>query len=200
MIIENLFPKPIGFFKFDEGLTEIQNEFLLSQEQYNNVYNGTSENKYILKSKELENICTFIEKCAHEYFMATYSPKNDVNLRLTQSWANYTKVGQQHHKHSHSNSFISGCFYVNADKGKDKIYFQKTEYFPITFPTIEWNPYNSETWWYPIGTNDLIFFPSSLTHYVAPVESEETRISIAFNLYPVGHIGDETQLTALYLR
>jgi hypothetical protein len=34
---------------------------------------------------------------------------------------------------------------------------------------------------------------------VQPVGGEDTRISIAFNTFPVGHVGDEDELTALYL-
>jgi hypothetical protein len=45
----------------------------------------------------------------------------------------------------------------------------------------------------------LILFPSSLTHMVQTVESEQTRISLAFNTFPVGHVGDEMDLTGLSL-
>lgn len=199
MIIENLFPTPIGFFKYEEGLTEAQKTFLVDQPQRPNDGNTSSEDKYLLKQKKLASLTTFIEKCAHEYFMATINPKNDVRLRLTQSWLNWTKPGQFHHKHAHPNSLVSGCFYVSANKETDRIFFYKDGYQRIKFPPIDWNAYNSESWWYPVGTNDLIFFPSSLTHMVEPVGGEDTRISLAFNFFPKGHIGDEMELTALYL-
>ena len=131
--------------------------------------------------------------------MATICPKNDVRLKITQSWLNWTKPGEYHHKHAHPNSLISGCFYVNAKKETDKIVFYKEIYQQIKFPPIAWNAYNSESWWYSIGTNDLIFFPSHLNHMVQPVGGEDTRISLAFNTFPIGHIGDESELTALYL-
>lgn len=199
MIIENLFPTPIGFFKFDEGLSKAENEFITNQPQRPNDGNTSSADKYILKQKKLNNLTTFIEKCAHEYFMGSVTPKNDVRLRITQSWLNWTAPGQYHHKHAHPNSFISGCFYVSANKETDKIYFYKDAYQPIKFPPAEWNMFNSESWWFPVGTGDLVFFPSHLTHMVQPVGGEDTRISLAFNMFPVGHIGDEDELTALYL-
>ncbi|NDJ15538.1 MAG: hypothetical protein EBY17_30920, partial [Acidobacteriia bacterium] len=71
VIIENLFPTPIGFFKFEEGLTETQKTFLSEQDQRPNDGNTSSVDKYILKQKKLANLTTFIEKCAHEYLMAT---------------------------------------------------------------------------------------------------------------------------------
>lgn len=199
MIIENLFPTPIGMFKFEEGLTEDQVKFLTDQDQRPNDGNTSSVDKYILKQKMLSNLTTFIEKSLQEYFMATHCPKNDVRLRITQSWLNWTKPGQFHHKHAHPNSLISGCFYVNANRDTDKIFFYKDAYQRIKFPPVEWNSYNSESWWYPVGTGDLIFFPSELSHMVQTVGGEDTRISLAFNTFPVGYVGDEDELTALHL-
>lgn len=194
MQLENLFPTPIGFFKYDGA---VDTEFLANQEQRPNEGNTSGADKYILK--KLPDLTTFIEKSLHTYLMSTICPKNDVRLRITQSWLNWTKPGQYHHKHAHPNSLISGCFYVKANKNTDKIFFYREAYKPIKFPPIEWNPYNSESWWYAVGAGDLIFFPSSLTHMVEPVGGENTRISIAFNTFPVGYVGDEDELTALHL-
>ena len=199
MVIENLFPTPIGFFKYEEGLTEAQKTFMLEQPQRPNEGNTSSEDRYLLKQKKLGSLTTFIEQCAQEYLMATINPKFDARLRITQSWLNWTKPGQYHHKHAHPNSLISGCYYVNANKETDKIFFYKDGYKQIKFPPVEWNAYNSESWWYPVGTGDLVLFPSSLTHMVMPVGGEDTRVSLAFNTFPVGHIGDEDELTALHL-
>jgi uncharacterized protein (TIGR02466 family) len=196
LIIENLFPIPIGFFKYD-GYVDI--DFLNTQPQCSNEYNTSSKDKYLLNHKQLFDLRQFIEKSIHEYFMATYCPKNDTRLKITQSWLNWTKPNQHHHKHAHPNSLISGCYYVNAHKDRDKIFFYRDAYQQIRFPPVEWNLYNSDSWWYPVGTGDIIIFPSSLTHMVRPVEGEDTRISLAFNTFPIGDIGDENELTALRL-
>jgi uncharacterized protein (TIGR02466 family) len=187
-------------FKYEDGLTETQKIFLFNQTQRFNEGNTSSQDQYLLKQKKLFDLTNFIEKCLFQYFTATINPKNDVKLRITQSWLNWTKPGQYHHKHAHPNSLISGCFYVNADKANDKIFFYRNGYQSIKFPPVEWNPYNSESWWYPVGTNDLVFFPSSLTHMVETVGGEETRVSLAFNTFPIGYVGDENDLTALHLR
>ncbi len=196
MILENLFPTPIGFFNYTG---KIDKDFLNDQPQRPNDGNTSSQERYILKHSQLFDLRQFIEASLHEYFMATYNPKNDTRLKLTQSWLNWTKPGQYHHKHAHPNSFISGCYYVNAIKETDKIYFYRDGYQRLKFPPIDWNPYNSDSWWYPVGSGDLIFFPSSLTHMVQPVEGDDTRISLAFNTFPIGEIGDENDLTALRL-
>jgi len=198
-MIHNLFPAPIGRDELGRDLTAKELSFLKKQETRSNMGNITSTNNTILKSKELTNLRDFIETKVSEYFTEVYKPKHKVGLKVTQSWTNYTENGQYHHKHAHPNSFVSGVFYIQSDKEKDKIYFYKDGYQQIKFPPSEWNVWNSESWWFEVGTGDLILFPSSLTHMVQTVESEQTRISLAFNTFPVGHVGDEMDLTGLSL-
>ena len=161
--------------------------------------NTTSTNNSILKAKELTKLRDFIETKVSEYFTEVYRPKHKVNLKITQSWTNYTEQGQYHHKHAHPNSFVSGVFYIQSSREHDKIYFYNDAYRQIKFPPEEWNVWNSESWWFDVGTNDLMLFPSSLTHSVETVNHEETRISLAFNTFPVGQVGDEMDLTGLQL-
>jgi uncharacterized protein (TIGR02466 family) len=199
MEIINLFPTTIGSFKLNRNITEEENLFLRSQEQKPNEGNTTSANRLILNSSEIVGIKEFIKNGIDEYFKIIQCPEKEVELNITQSWLNYSEPGQWHHKHSHSNSFLSGCFYVNADKDLDKIYFYKEQYKQIKIPSKEFNLSNSDSWWLPVGTGDLIIFPSSLTHMVQNVEAKETRISIAFNTFPVGYIGNDDSLTGLHL-
>lgn len=199
MEIINLFPTTIGSFKLNRNITEEENLFLRSQEQKPNEGNTTSANRLILNSSEIVSIKEFIKSGIDEYFKIIQCPEKEVELNITQSWLNYSEPGQWHHKHSHSNSFLSGCFYVNADKDLDKIYFYKEQYKQINIPSKEFNLSNSDSWWLPVGTGDLIIFPSSLTHMVQNVEAKETRISIAFNTFPVGYIGNDDSLTGLHL-
>lgn len=198
-MIHNLFPIPIGRYELGRDLTAKELSFLKKQKTRSNMGNITSTNNTILKSKELTNLRDFIETKVSEYFTEVYKPKHKVGLKVTQSWTNYTEHGQYHHKHSHPNSFVSGVFYIQSDKEKDKIYFYRDGYQQIKFPPSEWNIWNSESWWFEVGTGDLVLFPSSLTHMVQIVESEQTRISLAFNTFPVGHVGDEMDLTGLSL-
>jgi uncharacterized protein (TIGR02466 family) len=198
-MIHNLFPIPIGRYKLDRDLTAKELSFLVNQETRSNMGNLTSANNTILKAKELTKLRDFIETKVSEYFTEVYSPVHKVNLKITQSWTNYTKQGEYHHKHEHPNSFVSGVFYVQSEKAKDKIYFYRNGYQQIKFPPKEWNVWNSDSWWFDVGTCDLILFPSSLTHMVETVDHEQTRISLSFNTFPVGNVGDELSLTGLNL-
>jgi len=91
MVINNLFPTPVVFFKFGRNLTEAELDFIKGQERHANEGNTTSNDRKILKSKELTELRDFIEDSMLEYFKAIHAPKFDVSLYLTQSWANYTE-------------------------------------------------------------------------------------------------------------
>lgn len=198
-MIHNLFPIPVGRYELGRDLTSKELSFLKNQETRPNMGNVTSANKTLLKSKELTQLRDFIETKVSDYFTEVYNPKHKVNLKITQSWTNYTKQGEYHHKHEHPNSFISGVFYVQSHKAKDKIYFYRTGYQQIKLPPNEWNAWNSDSWWFDVGTCDLILFPSSLTHMVETVDHEQTRISLSFNTFPIGNVGEEMDLTGLQL-
>ena len=198
-MIHNLFPIPVGIYKLDRDLTEEEIDFIKGQETRPNMGNVTSKDNTILRNSELTNLRDFIETKVSEYFTTIHNPKHKVNLRITQSWTNYTEPGQWHHKHAHPNSFISGVFYPQANKETDKIYFYHDGYQMIKLPPSEWNVWNSESWWFEVGTGDLILFPSSLTHMVETVQGDQTRISLSFNTFPVGVVGEEMDLTGLKL-
>jgi len=197
LITHSLFPTAVSFFQYG-GITEKEIQFITKQKTKSNTGNTTSVDGYILKKKEMKKLKQFIEKSLKEYFQNIYQPKNDVEPYITQSWCNYTKEGEFHHKHFHPNSFVSDVFYVQADRTKDKIYFYKDGYQQIKISAKEYNPFNSESWWFETGTNDLVIFPSNLTHMVEKVVGKE-RISLSFNTFLKGHIGEDIELTGLHI-
>lgn len=199
MNLINLFPTAIGSFHLDREITAEEMDFMLNQPQHNNTGNTTSEDKNILAHEKMADIQEFVQQSVDRYFQEIFRPKFDVKLRLTQTWLNYSEPGQFHHKHAHPNSLISGCFYPQANKELDKIFFFNEPYKRIDIHTEDFNPYNSSSWWLPVGTGDLLIFPSSLTHMVENVKAEKTRVSLAFNTFPVGYIGNDNSLTGLHL-
>jgi uncharacterized protein (TIGR02466 family) len=199
MNIHNLFPTALGMFNLGRDLTEVEISFIKNQEKRNNMGNTTSVDTTILKNPELKSVKDFIEQSIAQYFKEVYAPKNDTALRITQSWCNYTEPGQFHHKHAHPNSFISGVFYPQANKETDKIYFYRDGYQQLKTPTEDFNQYNSDSWWMEAYTGRMFLFPSNLTHMVETVEGKDTRISLSFNTFPVGNIGQDESLTGLHL-
>lgn len=194
--MHGLFAQPVGMF--DRPLSDDEKSLLMGLETRPNMGNTTSTDNFVLRKSELTNLRSWIEDCVSDYFKATANPKHDVSLRITQSWVNYSEQGQYHHKHAHPNSLVSGVFYVNTNDN-DRIYFYRSGFQQIKFPTDGWNQWNSESWWFEAVEGRLVLFPSSLEHMVPTVEGEKTRVSLSFNTFPVGTVGEEMDLTGLKL-
>jgi uncharacterized protein (TIGR02466 family) len=194
----SIFPTPVAKFELGREYTPEEMAFVDSQPTHKNMGNTTSDDRYVLRHDTMASLKAFAEASVNEYLRSIHAPKHEVTLRLTQSWLNYTTPGQFHHKHAHPNSFVSGVLYLKAARAKDKIYFYKDGYQQIKLPTDNWNLHNSDSWWFEVGAGDLMLFPSSLTHMVETVQGDD-RVSLAFNTFPTGYVGEEEQLTALHV-
>jgi uncharacterized protein (TIGR02466 family) len=199
--INSIFPTPIYISKLDRELTNKELSFIdkTNLDVYKNEGNTTSNNNYILNEKPFLNIKKELDLKVKDYFEKVISSTDAIQPYITQSWLNYTETNQFHHMHEHYNSLVSGVFYINADKDNDKIKFFKKGYQQIKTEVKDWNIWNSESWWFPVKTLDIILFPSSLTHMVETKQGNNTRISLAFNVFIKGIIGNNKGLTELIL-
>jgi uncharacterized protein (TIGR02466 family) len=197
--INSIFPTPIYISKLNRDFTPLELKFVdKSKKNFTkNDGNITSKNNYILNEKPFENIKKELDLRVKDYFKKVISSTDKIIPYITQSWLNYTETNQYHHKHAHPNSLVSGVFYINCHKELDKIKFFNDKYKTIKLETKDWNLYNSESWWFTVKTGDIIMFPSSLTHMVETKEGTNTRISLAFNVFVKGTLGDNTRLTEL---
>ena len=198
-MIYNLFPTAVGHYSIDRKLTKTEKKFLVELEKKENEGNKTSSDHYVLGSPKLSKLKGFLEDSLKEYIDQTINPVESNELYVTQSWVNYTKEGEYHHKHTHSNSIVSGVFYVDTVPDRDRINFFKDGYSTIKPETKDWNSYNSESWWYETKPGDLYLFPSSLPHSVFTVPKGKTRISLSFNTFIRGSVGVDSDLTELKL-
>ncbi len=200
-IINSIFPTPIYISKIDRILTHLELNFINKHKKdfYKNEGNITSNNNYILKEKPFINIKKELDLRVQDYFDKVISPANNITPYITQSWLNYTETNQYHHKHQHPNSLVSGVFYINCDDKFDKIKFFKSDYQTIKPEVKDWNIWNSESWWFSVKTGDIMLFPSSLIHMVENKEGTNTRISLAFNVFIKGTVGNNKTLTELVL-
>jgi len=199
--INGIFPTPIYISKLDRELTPLELKFVDKNKKdfYKNDGNITSNNNYILNEKPFANIKKELDLKIQDYFDKVISPANNITPYITQSWLNYTETNQYHHKHAHPNSLVSGVFYINCHEEHDKIKFFNDNYKTIKLEVKDWNIWNSESWWFTVKTGDVILFPSSLTHMVETKQGDNTRISLAFNVFIKGTIGNNKNLTELML-
>jgi uncharacterized protein (TIGR02466 family) len=199
--IMGIFPTPIYGSKLNRPLSEEELLFIDNTKLnvYRNEGNTTSNDKNILENNVFKNLKEDLYLRVKDYFDKIISPVNNVTPYITQSWLNYTETNQFHHKHQHPNSLVSGVFYINCHEEYDRINFYNDNYKAILLDVKNYNLYNAEYWWYPVKTGDIILFPSSLSHMVETKQGNNTRISLAFNVFVKGNIGNEKNLTYLKL-
>jgi hypothetical protein len=202
MELHSVFPTAVieNHLNRDFTLEELKFVDECGKECTKNMGNLTSKNRTILEHESMKSIRDFVMVHVNYYIDNIIKPQNIIYPYITQSWFNYTKPGEFHHRHAHPNSYLSGVLYFNADGSSDKINFHREwSGFCLDVPTKEGSDYNTGSMWLSAKTGKLLIFPSRLTHDVSVTESKETRISLSFNTFLKGDIGDENSLTGLRL-
>lgn len=197
MNIHGLFATPVGFGRVENGIKSEELDFIFSQERGVNNGNEISKDSSVLDNPCLSRIRASVDGAINDFVQSVYAPTSDPEVFITQSWVNYTKAGQYHHKHNHPNSFLSGVLYIKTYE--DRIQFFMDGYQQIKVQTKDFNVYNSDSWWFDVNQGDIVVFPSGLSHMVPTVEQlGHERVSIAFNTF-VKYVGDKEQMTKLHL-
>ena len=159
--------------------------------------NSQSVDSFVLNKDIFSNFNEFIEDCVKEYTDKIFV--TDQELNVTQSWANRTKIGQEHHYHDHPNSILSGVFFL---KSGSPIKFLNNRYHSFQLEhkknVNSYNQYNQNVYEFSSEPRILILFPSYLTHYV-PVNTGGDRYSLSFNTFPSGSFGSKRSLTHVNL-
>ena len=115
-------------------------------------------------------------------------------FNITDMWSNVLKPGEEHKVHTHSNNFLSGVFYVEAEKTSSIIFKDPRPQADVITPDFTKNNVdNANTITYDSATNRMILFPSWLQHYVPINFSNKNRISIAFNIMFKGKVGSSRE-------
>ena len=117
------------------------------------------------------------------------------DLVLTDMWSNILKPQETHAPHTHSNNFVSGVYYLQTTNNSPAINFldPRGQTCVLQPQQKEYTKYNSTRYFMPAMVNRMILFPSWLQHYVPVNDSNEDRISIAFNCMLKGLVGEPTQ-------
>ena len=162
-------------------------------------YNRQSKDTFILDNPELKNIRSFIEEKLN--FYSTKILASSDKLVITQSWLNKSGKGEHHHLHHHPNSIVSGVWYPAINKELPPINFQRnmTRDFSLSVVKGGYNHFNSYNFALKMNKGELILFPSNLQHSVPANQSDEERISLSFNTWVKGSLGNIDSLTYLPL-
>jgi len=199
MEYHDLFPTVVGVSNIGRSFKKEEINTIHGLEFIQNIGNSLSTNTNVLDIQALSEIKKFCLESIAIYVKQIINPKNDLLIKITQSWINVTDKNQSHHRHNHPNSFISGSFYIETDD-RDKITFYNPKQPIYEIESEEFTPYNSGQWWMPSKTGNLLLFPSTLEHSVETKKHEGYRVSLSFNTQLIGTIGSKQKLTELILR
>ncbi len=200
MNIIPLFPIPV--ITCDVELEESEKSFLLGQYPDRveaNRGNLTSIDTKILKNKEVKSLEKKLLFLINDAFNNIHNPQFKCKLYITQSWLNFTGKDQFHHRHNHPNSIFSAVLYLKTTES-DLIEFHNSHHndnYEIVSNHID--IFNSGSWQIPVKDNLLLIFPSTLVHSVPNVKHDSLRVSLSFNTFFKGEIGQPSGLTHLVL-
>lgn len=108
-----------------------------------------------------------------------------------QAWPNVNRHGDYHGPHNHGWSYLSGTYYVQVPAERPQDGEDSLHPAAITFSDPRHGAYRHSLAADPNAQarytvhprpGTLLMWPSTLTHYVHPNLSDETRISISFNV------------------
>lgn len=116
----------------------------------------------------------------------------DTDFDIVTSWVTKTTRDGTSLMHCHKNSFYSGVLYFDEIENGAPIEFsnQNLSNSFMLNPASSYNIFNSETWRVYPRKNEVILFPSHLYHRVYNHQSDNIRYSLAFNILPIGMIGE----------
>lgn len=200
MKLYDLFPNPIFGIDYPDHedlkkiilkiIDECKDDFEINGQSLSLSHYKNKLNESILDEKSLKNFKEWIEEICSEYVTDCLGYNLPDKMIVTDSWLNKCDAGGSQHPHYHSNSYISGTYYVNFENGHAPLMFNKRSalLFP-NHPTIVLaendnfiTKYNTDSAVYP-EEGELYLWQSQMTHSV-PENGLDNRISLSMNFMP----------------
>ena len=190
---EEWWATPIWYFSISE--TQI-NPNLIKKECYkeqsnskgrliSNIHGWQSDDVFANpKIPNISNLIKTIEVYSKDIFQ-DYGVRKDINLIIANSWININSPSSYNSTHIHPTPGLSGVYYVSAPKNSGNILFHNNSMMQFIngtyLDTTTENKNTPDVIKYEPRTGRVIIFPAWLPHSVEINNSNEDRISIAFN-------------------
>ncbi|SVB19809.1 uncharacterized protein METZ01_LOCUS172663, partial [marine metagenome] len=157
----------------------------------------TKQGFHILNNPQLKSLKIKIQKAIDYFVHDILDITDDVTVSIETSWINQYKQGEHNMLHNHTNSILSGVYYIDFPPNSGNITFSKTNLYNNIFPMQlmpqskgkKNNQYNLSGYEIVPETGNVLIFPSFLHHGVPPNPTKQDRYSLAFNTYIRGEIG-----------
>lgn len=200
-----LFSKPVYVNKLSfngkKFLPIIEDEFVESggEKRLNqDRVSRASVDKDVLSRPQFKDLKNLLIKESKKYYKDILKYSND--FKITTSWFTKTLKDESSNYHKHSNALISGVLYLKVPKNSGDINFQVYNDETFHLDCTEYNIYNSTNYTFETFPNLLIMFPSNLYHKILKSESNEPRISLAFNMMPYGDISNKNTDSYFFIK
>lgn len=189
--VEYWFPTPIWNVDLDID-NEILSDTCLKLKEDNLTSGRTLSNRGGWQSQDLfveHNISVFsplmlkITDVLNDILITDYEVA-DRTAVISHYWINVNSRGDVNQVHIHPGSFLSGVYYISAPENSGNIHFERDakEIYSMGIMKISGKtPVSGTNCEYPPKPGRLLVFPGWLPHSVLQSESDEPRISIAFN-------------------
>ena len=180
---------PAGIVKQYNSPIPFVNTIDLNQFSYETFKGSTKlrTEKYlnILLDPSMKNIATWIEMQAKDYL------DNELGLEyeeffFSESWLNISGRGSEQGIHNHSNSIISGTYYLKSEDRHPPLEFYRSKYDSVPFISLtehykKGNPNTASKLSFPCTQDSMIVFQSQLYHGHAPNDLDKERIGLSWN-------------------
>jgi len=201
-----ILPQIVFKFKCEDSdiISDTISNLVEEKWKQNPLGNYVTNNCRLENDKKYSKLCEWFEQCLSK--VKTELSLDCERLKLIQMWANKAEMSNMHGSHFHSNSLVSGIFYLTDSNAKTHFYSKSI-----------WNNYNGENFdnvfnltgqtnksyqnishSHDTSPGELIIFPSNLLHSVDQHKVNECpRYTIAFNSFPCGMIGNFMNLNGM---
>ena len=155
---------------------------------------------YIPKSKSLQHekslvgLHDWVRSCMNDAKTKIgWRDQTIPELALTQSWLNRSDIGEEHHRHMHQLSILSGIIYI-TEPAETEFTAPSIYSLPSIIAPDKKTQFKSNTTKFKAKKKMLVIFPSSLKHGVGPNLEPFARYTFSVNTWIKGDHGVSEEL------
>ncbi len=160
-----------------------QHKLIDSGNQISNVGGYQSNNIFVNNApSEIKKLLLTVEDMSTEWYRE-FGVRSQFPKKIDNCWININSINNYNKPHVHQQSIFSGVYYVKAGNNAGCITFNNQSDRDFILQTFtDQNRYTVSDLNYDAVAGRVIIFPSWIQHSVSINQSNEDRISIAFNM------------------
>lgn len=197
MELLEIFPNPILIEQYEDKeelnkllLEEMSNNFGEKNDASPKLFHYLNDpNSSVLGNQKFEHFKLWCEELCTEFVSEILGYELQDKMIVTDSWLNRCDTGGFQYPHMHTNSFISGTYYINFEDGHSPLTFSKRDTSPFSNRQVltlkksnRSTKYNSNFTLKP-NVGELVLWESNLCHGHFN-NMKNNRVSLSMNFMP----------------